>query len=284
MIRSRYGIHGFLSGVLVLLFAGALPALAAPKAELWGKWLAHAPASAVRVDHAAWGKFLAVYLIRGSDGINRFAYGKVTGGDRKILEEYIARLASAPVRRLNRKEQLAFWINLYNALTVRVILDHYPTGSILKISISPGWFSVGPWGKKLIEIEGEKLSLDDIEHRILRPIWKDPRIHYAVNCASIGCPNLAAKPYLAESADAMLTEGAQAYVNHPRGARIAEGGLLVSSIYHWYKSDFGGDDAGVIRHLKKYAAPALRRRLGKIEEIADHGYDWALNEAGPPAN
>lgn len=267
-----------------ILWAAAFSAEAAPEADLWDRWLAHDPAATLRIDHTAWGNLLAAYLIRGKDGINLFAYEKVSPRDRKSLEAYLSRLAAAPVSRLNRKEQFAFWINLYNALTVKVILDHRPVTSILKIGISPGWFSIGPWGKKLVRVEGEPLSLDDIEHRILRPIWKDPRIHYAVNCASISCPNLAKKPYLAETADAMLTAGARAYINHPRGVRITEGGLIVSKIYEWYQADFGGTEAGVIRHLKKYAAPALRRRLKKFGEITDHGYNWALNEAGSAAN
>ena len=111
----------------------------------------------------------------------------------------------------------------------------------------------------------------------MRPIWRDPRIHYAVNCASLGCPNLAPEPYTAQSAGAMLDEAARAYVNHPRGAKVTGRGLIVSSIFHWYKVDFGGTDAGVIAHLKKFAAPALARRLENVGEIYDHEYDWDLN-------
>jgi hypothetical protein len=261
--------------------AAAHPAGAAPKAELWERWLAHDPASAARVDHGAWGKFLSAYLVRGEDGVNRVRYGEVTPGDRKALTGYIERLGRTPVSLLNRAEQLAYWINLYNALTVRVILDHYPVNTILRINNSPGWFAIGPWGKKLVAVEGEPLSLDDIEHRILRPIWRDPRIHYAVNCASVGCPNLAAAPYTAETADAMLTEGARAYAGHPRGVRVTEAGPVVSSIYHWYKEDFGGTDAGVLAHLRRYAPPDRAARLARFSRIADHAYDWSLNEARP---
>lgn len=260
----------------------AQPAWAAPKAELWARWLAHDPASALRVDHAEWGRFLANHLVRGADGVNRLRYGGVTPGDRKALAGYVERLAGTPVRLLGRPEQLALWINLYNALTVQVILDHYPVNTILRVNISPGWFAVGPWGKKLVRVAGEELSLDDIEHRILRPIWRDPRIHYAVNCASVGCPNLAATPFTAASAGAMLTEAARAYVNHPRGVRITELGPVVSSIYHWYAEDFGGSDAGILTHLRRYASPALAARLAKFSRLADHAYDWDLNEAPAP--
>ncbi len=263
-------------GAAVVLQAG-VSAGAAPKADLWPRWRAHDAESKIRVNHTAWAGFLKKYLSKSPDGINRLAYEAVTSAGRGRLRGYIARLTATPVSRLRRAEQLAYWVNLYNALTVKVVLDHYPVNTILGISISPGWFSFGPWDKKLLTVEGEKLSLNDIEHRILRPIWRDPRIHYAVSCASLGCPNLAPVPYTAQSAGAMLDEGARAYVNHPRGARFNSWGLIVSSVYHWYKEDFGGTDAGVIAHLKKFASPPLAERLEKVREIYDHEYDWDLN-------
>jgi hypothetical protein len=155
----------------------------------------------------------------------------------------------------------------------------YPVASIRDIDISPDWFSNGPWNAKLRAIEGEAVSLNDIEHRILRPIWRDPRIHYGVNCASIGCPNLRAQAFTAANAEALLASGARDYVNHPRGARIEDGRLIVSSAYVWFAEDFGGDDAGVIAHLRRYARPELRAALAEVDEIGDFVYDWRLNDA-----
>jgi hypothetical protein len=123
------------------------------------------------------------------------------------------------------------------------------------------------------------VSLDDIEHRILRPIWKDPRTHYSVNCASLGCPNLPAQAFTSSNLEQLLDDGARAYVNHPRGARVENGRLTVSSIYVWFAPDFGSGDAGVIAHLKQYAEPALKKKLGSVDRIADDEYDWALNDA-----
>jgi hypothetical protein len=113
----------------------------------------------------------------------------------------------------------------------------------------------------------------------LRPIFADPRIHYAVNCASIGCPDLAREAYGRDTTEAMLDAAARAFVNHPRGARIERGRLRVSSIYDWFKADFGGSDAAVILHLGSYAAPDLAEALRGIRKIDDHGYDWSLNDA-----
>jgi peptidyl-tRNA hydrolase len=262
----------------VALMALSLAALAAPKAELWSRWTPSTQAK-VGIDHGAWNDFLSRNVRAGSDGLNRLAYGKVSKADRKALDAYLERMQAVPILGFNRAEQRAYWINLYNAATVKVVLDHYPVESILKIGISPGLFAKGPWKKKLLKVDGEPLSLDDIEHRILRPIWKDPRTHYAVNCASVGCPNLQPRAYTSGNLEELLDRGAREYVNHPRGAHIEGGRLTVSSIYVWFGSDFGGNDAAVIAHLVKYAEPALAKRLRGVTRIADDAYDWTLNDA-----
>jgi hypothetical protein len=265
---------------LLALHLGAAPVrAAAPKADLWSRWQMNDPSSQIRIDHSPWADFLKKFLIAGKDGITRVAYAKVKGESRRRLDAYIGELSAAPVSRLRRAEQFAYWVNLYNALTIKVILDHYPVASILRINISPGWFAFGPWDKKLIVIEGEKVSLNDIEHRILRPIWRDPRIHYAVNCASVGCPNVAPIPWEAERLEAMLDKAARDYINHPRGAHFGRWGLIVSSIFEWYAVDFGGSDAAVIQHLRKFASQALAEHLERAEEIFNHEYNWALNDA-----
>ncbi len=258
--------------------AGLFDKLFAPKAVLWERWEAHDPDSSLLIDHAAWNRFLETYVSEGTDGINRVAYARVEDEARQRLDEYIATLARTPIGRYNRAQQRAFWINLYNALTVQVVSNHYPVNSIRDIDISTGLFADGPWRKKLVEIEGESLSLDDIEHRILRPIWRDPRIHYAVNCAAIGCPNLQRAAFTAQNTESMLEAGARAYVNHPRGVRSAENRLIVSSIYVWFEADFE-TDGGVIKHLKRYADTRLAAILEANTRVGDHEYDWALNDA-----
>lgn len=268
--------------LLVVVAAWSMPAGAAPKAVLWDVWTAHDPASGIAVDHTDWDRFLGHYVRPGNDGIHRVAYGAVTPEVRAKLDGYIDMLAAIPVHSLSRAEQLPFWVNLYNALTVRVVLEHYPVGSIRDIDISPGFFADGPWGKKLVTVEGEAISLDDIEHRILRPIWRDPRIHYAVNCASVGCPNLLPHAMTIENAEAFLEAAATAFINHPRGARIEEGKLYVSSIYDWFEADFGGGDAGVIAHLRSYAKGELATALKGLNLIEDDSYDWRLNGTALP--
>src|SRR5688500_16246894 len=135
----------FRLALLVLLAFWVLPVAAAPQAELWERWTRHDLVSTARLDHAAWERFLAVYVVTDATGLNRVAYGKVTGTDRAALRGYLDAMAAAAVSSLNRPEQLAFWINLYNALTLEVVLAHYPVRSIRDIDISPGLFGNGPW-------------------------------------------------------------------------------------------------------------------------------------------
>ncbi len=251
----------------------------AKDAKLWRVWLAHDASSTARIDHSAWTIFLRKYTRPSPNGVTRLAYGQVTAADRANLAAYLAALGRARPSRHARPVQHAYWINLYNALTVKVVLDHWPVKSIRDIGISPGLFTKGPWGRKLITVEGRALSLDDIEHRILRPIWRDPRTHYAVNCASIGCPNLAPEAYTAANLERLLTAGAVAYVNHPRGAAVVDGRLVVSSIYKWFRADFGGSEAMVITHLKRHAKAPLRARLDRFTSIDAYRYDWSINAA-----
>ncbi len=255
------------------------PASAAPSPDLWPRWQARTPDSAEVVDHSPWNMLLKKYLVTNHPSkINRFRYADVAPADRLILSNYLKQLQQIRVSSLNRKEQKAYWINLYNALTVRVILDHYPVKSIMDIDISPGFFSNGPWDAKLLTIEGEKVSLNDIEHRILRPIFKDNRLHYALNCASLGCPDLQPTAFTAANTEKLLEAAAGTYINNPRGARISKGVLHVSSIYKWFQVDFGGSEAGVIKHLRQYAkgglADALRTYSGGLRD----DYDWSLND------
>jgi hypothetical protein len=264
-----------LSFGLLLIYSASL---AAAKPDLWDFWLKYDPASKMTVDHSAWDQFLQSYLVVRVGDVNRIQYGQVSKADQTRLSDYIKQLEKTTVSRLNRAEQKAFWINLYNALTVKVILDHYPVKTIRDIDISPGLFTNGPWGKKLVTIENQKVSLDDIEHRILRPIWKDARIHYGVNCASIGCPNLQSVAYTMNNTEDLLEKGAREYINDDRGVFFDNGKLVVSSIYRWFKIDFGGNDAGVIAHLLKFARPELQVKLQSADRITDTRYDWTLND------
>ncbi|WP_070988124.1 DUF547 domain-containing protein [Halofilum ochraceum] len=266
-------------GLLVFGLLATHPAAAAPEADLWERWTAHDETSTETIDHSAWTGFLGEYLQEDAEDVTRLDYGGVDQADQQRLDRYIERLAGVPISDYSRSEQFAYWVNLYNAVTVDVVLEHYPVESIRDIDISPGWFSSGPWGAKLVTVEGEELSLDDIEHRILRPIWSDPRIHYAVNCASVGCPDLQPQAFTPENMEKQLDRAARGYVNDSRGFTIDQNDdLIVSSIYEWFQEDFGGSELGVIKHLQKYADESGAAMIERRTEYDSHRYDWSLND------
>jgi hypothetical protein len=253
-------------------------AMAAQPADL----IAKAPAtSQAVVDHNAWTELLQTYVKPGSDGLNRVDYGAFKANGHAALKSYIQRLQSTDLSSLARNDQFAFLANLYNAKTIDVVLDAYPVKSIKDISLGGGLIASvtgGPWKAKVMSLGGQKLSLDDIEHQMLRPVFKDPRVHYAVNCASIGCPNLQQQAFTGAALNEQLETAARAFVNHPRAVSIKNGELMVSSIYRWFAADFGGSDKRVVVHLQRFADAALKSKLDKIEEIADDMYDWQLND------
>ncbi|MEM7662432.1 MAG: DUF547 domain-containing protein [Pseudomonadota bacterium] len=225
--------------------------------------------------HADWTEILAKYVTESADGVNRFDYGalKASAADSAALNAYIDSFASADLDALSRDEQYVLWVNAYNAVTVQHIIGRYPLRSIRS------GYIIGPWKKVKTNVGGREISLNDIEHEVLRKDWQEPRTHYAVNCASYGCPNLKASAWEVATLEQDLTEAAAAYINHPRGVTVrGDGRLEVSTIYKWFKEDFGGNEAGVIDHLLEYAEQDLAEQISAKRDIRSYDYDWSLND------
>ncbi|MGH8128682.1 MAG: DUF547 domain-containing protein [Gammaproteobacteria bacterium] len=269
-------VHSAVVAAVLLCAAGA--AFAAPSAHLWPRWTKHNSHSQATIKNGAWNAFLKKYVVHSDkQDVNLVRYGSVTSADKKSLQAYIKHLESLDIDNYNRNVQRAYWINLYNAETVDIILKHYPVKSIR--DIGGGWFSSGPWDEKLLKVEGQKISLNDIEHRILRPIWHDTLTHYGVNCASISCPSLRMQAYTGADIDKQLRASARAYINGPHGVHFKGKRLIVSKIFQWYQSDFGKNEAAVIKYLTQFAKPALAKRLQGKTHIDSYSYNWSLNKA-----
>ena len=263
-----------------LLLLGMLSpfALAAPKSELWPYWNQSRSDSNIEVDHQLWQSLLSRFVRESADGINRVAYREFDESSKLELSNYLESMSRVAPTQLNQNEQLAYWINLYNAQTIQVVLDHPKKKSIL--SMGP-FFAFGPWDEPYLTIEGKPVTLNDIEHRILRPIWQDHRLHYVLNCASIGCPNLNRHAYQAELIDQQLA-GAQAnFLRHPRAVTLTDSGKLqVTSLFDWYLIDFAQDISGLLAYLAAQR-PDLAADLSALVDEGnpkiDYVYDWDLN-------
>jgi hypothetical protein len=196
--------------------------------------------------------------------------------DSADLNRYLRALETAHPNDKNwtRQEQMAYWINAYNAYTVQLIVRNYPVGSIKDIKKGVAFVN-SVWDIKFIKIQGFTYDLNNIEHNILRPVFKDARVHAAVNCASYSCPKLLNEAYTAARLEEQLETGMRNFVNDPLRNRITAEKAEISEIFKWFKGDFERD--GSLRNfLNQYAAVKLTAKT----DISHMDYDWRLNEVG----
>ncbi len=254
-------------------------------------------ATAQLTDHSAFAGVLDRHLRN-----DLFDYGALKN-DRATFDQYLAELANTNLGMLEaapQGEQLAFWINSYNACALKVVLDHYPIarrGVLVRLVNSVKGYPANSiqqipnrWDGKYCTVANELRSLDDIEHGVIRPMG-DPRIHFAVNCASRSCPSLAAEPYVGDRVDEQLDRTVRDFIANPRHFVLQreEANLVVNKVLDWYQDDFGGIDG-----LKIFLAPYLVERdaafLRENEDlrVSFHDYDWTLNDTAvfehPPSN
>lgn len=273
MPKLRY--RALLLGTLFLLSTNTV--LAAFYKNLWPIWLEHNPLATKTIQHNEWQTFLEHFIITDAEGINLVDYEHIGEKETELLKKYIDRMSKVSIGQYNRNEQLAFWLNLYNALTVYTVSQYYPISSIEEINISPGLFSIGPWGAKLVSVNHIALSLDEIQNRIIRPVWNDPRCHYAINNGSIGSPNLAKNAFRGALIEQQLNNAAIEYINSLRGVQLIDNELVVSKIYEWFSDDFGEDKQNIINHLLVFAQQPLKSNLIKMNTVNSYFYNWHLN-------
>lgn len=244
----------------------ALLALAAPRA-----------AGAGELDVDAWDGFLARYTRETSDlaGV-RVDYDGLAVDP--AWRPFVAGLAAA-VPPADRAGTLAFWVNVYNVLAADVVVRHLPLASIRDV----GSLLRPVWKREAGRVDGRAVTLDEVEHAILRPLG-DPRIHAAIVCASSSCPSLRREAYRAERVDAQLDDAVRVFLAHPdKGLRVEDGQVRLSRIFDWFAADFraaGGPLAFARPHLGASVRSALDR-LGPAPRIVWFDYDWSLNGSEP---
>jgi len=193
--------------------------------------------------------------------------------DEEILAVYLENLEKTKPDELSRLEALAFWINAYNAFTVQLILDHYPVESIRDIGgLIQIPFVNSPWDIKFITIDGENYDLNNIEHGILRKKFEDPRIHFAIVCASYSCPRLRNEAYFPDRVEDQLKEDTYKFINDPTRNQLNPK-VKLSKIFSWYKGDFT-KEGSLIDFVNKYAETPVEKK----SDFSYLNYDWRLNE------
>jgi Protein of unknown function, DUF547 len=269
---ARFSRRNLLLGSAALIGASLAPGVSQAASALD----AFMPNGSGGFDHSAFDQILSGAVVPDAEAYNRVDYKKLKGKS-QALKAALDQMQAASPSAFSKAEAKAFWINLYNAKTLDVVLDKYPVASIKKINLGGGGlFGSGPWSAKILTVERQELSLDDIEHRILRALFKDPMVHYALNCASYSCPNLAARAYTAANTAKQMQANAAAYVNHKRGVSVDGASITASKIYSWYGADFGGKSK-LKAHWMKFAAPEKAAAIDAAQSVS-FGYDWKLND------
>jgi hypothetical protein len=250
------------------------PLLAAPFGDLWKHWDTSNEKSLSSVDHSDWQIILDRHLYSSNDGINRMDYQNFDPESRTLLKNYLSRMAQIVPTDLKKREQKVFWANLYNALTVDLVLSNPKKKTIKKMGKK--LLSFGPWDDEVITVENTKITLNDIEHRILRPIWRDHRIHFVLNCASLGCPNLSQTALTSENIEEQMNTAERLFLNDPRGVKIAGEKLILSSLFDWYRDDFANSEKELISYIAS-KNPIIGEIQNPSEYRIEYRYDWGLN-------
>ncbi len=219
------------------------------------------------VDNSIYASLLKQYVVNANvnyDGLKK---------DEEKLNHYLNLLSQTDAKAMSRNAQFAYYINTYNAFTLKLILTQYP--GINSIKEIGGFFS-NPWKKKFITLQGRRVNLDYIEHEVLRPRFKDPRVHFAINCASKSCPPLRYEPYEAEKLESQLNDQAHQFINNPKHNYVKENKLFLSKIFDWFKDDFNDNP---LLFVKQFADDDLKETLNKNSnpKINYLEYNWALN-------
>jgi hypothetical protein len=210
------------------------------------------------------------------DGVRYGAWSE-SKEDLAALGTYVDALEAVDPDALESDAAFAYWINLYNATTLELVLAHYPVDSIKDI----GSLFKSPWKKKLVEVNGEALSLDEIENDIIRKRFSDARFHFALNCASIGCPELLREAYVAEHLDRQLESVTRGALNDPRWVDLSGEEARITKIFDWYREDFVGHSGSVAAFIAAYRDEPAETLIPRLADAKSASYDWALNEATP---
>ena len=212
-------------------------------------------------------------------------YKALQANDKAKLDALRQQMARVDVQWLSRKDQLAYWINLYNVSVVAIVVDNYPVESIRDISTDP-IIRLNVFKKKSVNIKGGTLSLDAIENKKIRDVFKDARIHFAINCAAESCPPIRPEPYVGARIDQQLDDQTRKFLNGPHGVKLERSGgkltITTTKIMDWFKGDFERYQGGRRAFIHHYASPDKQKQIeavGNQIELEFHEYSWKLNDA-----
>ncbi|MFY9824418.1 MAG: DUF547 domain-containing protein [Thermoanaerobaculia bacterium] len=243
--------------------------------------LAAPAAAAAPPDYRVWGELLS----KDYDPAKGMNYKALKANDKKAMDDLRRQMATVDVQALSRPDQLAYWINLYNINVVGLVVDHYPIDSIKDLSTDP-FTKLNVFKKDSVQTKKGAISLNDVENDKIREGFKDPRIHFAINCAARSCPPIRTEPYEGAKISDQLDDQVRKFLNGPHGARLEKNGVQVvihvTKIMDWFSADFQKWGNGQINFLKRFVSGGKRNQMdaaGNQIDVKFDNYDWKLNDA-----
>lgn len=251
--------------VVLLAIGIAVPAVTGAAGDATGQ------VSALNADY---NRLLGEYVF---DHLVDYESWAANRADKTALTRYIDQMSALDPADWPRDEALAYWLNLYNAVTLQLVLNNYPLDSIKDIG---GFMKKSPWKRELVTIGGRALTLNKIENDVIRPTFQDPRIHFALNCASRGCPPLAQEAFDAEHLSEQLDAACRLALNQDRWVKVDGDKVLLTKIFDWYRADFEADGGSVLAFVRRYRTAPFPAGEPKVEYMS---YDWQLNRVAAQA-
>jgi hypothetical protein len=246
------------------------------------------------ISHGNWGRVLGIMFEKKED-TNELVldYGRLSRQGRQVLKTYLASMQDIEISRFSRKEQLAYWLNLYNAASFSLVIEALDSLAIQASSPSHNPHRKptvrlkslltkddGPWHALLYSVEGTRVSLADVEHRIVQAHWKDPRILYGLACSAKGCPALLAQPFTSAQLDAQLAAAGQMFIGDSSNVSVKRGQLKPSSIYVWH-TNLLPDSQSILVHLRGMATDQLEASLAGVTKVKGESFSWKINGQVP---
>ncbi|MGE0667182.1 MAG: DUF547 domain-containing protein [Sphingomonadales bacterium] len=281
----------------IMLLLGAPPTRATPQQAPPGgpieQFAASDPNSTQTFAYTLWTRILDTVTEEDDKGTVSVNYGGLGIQGREALNAFVDEMTAIPVVQLNRDEQLAYWLNLYNAASLRIMFDQFqglgssdfasrnPWGETQRFNVKKVYAGAdNPWSMRNLTVSGVALSLNDIEHRILYAYWKPDLVIYGLSCPLRGCPGLNTAPFHGARTERQLTDAARRFIAHKDNVRVKGSTARLSQLYEWHGTALGGE-AAVLEHLRKYGGPRSTELSG-VTRIDGYAFDWKLAGKPPP--
>lgn len=273
MLNKKRGFLGLLMLSFLML---SKPAVSAIEMKLIDFWNDSEPLGVIDVDHTPLQEILQTYVLPDHpSGISRFDYDRVSQEDKEKLQSYLDYLQLLEPRQLNKEEAKAYWVNLYNAATLHMVIDAYTDGRVTRVRARG--LPARRWRRDIVKVAMQDMSLDDILNGVIRPLYRDPRTHFALFFCTLGGPDMPTDVLNGENNNELLDTFQEKYLMQSRAVRLDSGELVLSEMFQSYDTDFADSQSSLISYLQQHVPEPVSEAMNGVFDIR-FDYDWTLNQ------